>query len=133
MSLSLSACSTLTGETKSQSTVGSDILKTFGKEDKERMQKFINRFDDHKVDYVLAIPPFIDGGYVIYDLIAGNGKIKVRMDTTRDTYSNDAGLELTCKAIKFDNNGTVVVEQCTGPEGVEVSHYSLFSFDPTRK
>ncbi|WP_201004916.1 DUF4362 domain-containing protein [Paenibacillus glycanilyticus] len=97
------------------------------------MQHFINRFHDHKFDYVLAIPPFLDGGYVIYDLIADDGEVKVRLDSTRDIYSSDAGLQLTCKAIEFDNKGTVVVEQCTGPESVEVSHYSLFSFDPTRK
>lgn len=98
-----------------------------------RMQRFINRFQDHKFDYVLAIPPFIDGGYVIYDLIADDGDVKVRVDTTRDMYSSDAGLELTCKAIEFDNKGTVAVEQCTGPEGVEVPHYSLFSFDQREK
>jgi hypothetical protein len=98
------------------------------------MQRFVDRANEGKVDYLIAIPPIIDGGYVIYDLMSQEGAIKVRMDNTRDNYSNGIGYELTCKSIKFTQEATeqnVVVEQCKGPTG-DIPQHKLFTFDTKR-
>lgn len=98
------------------------------------MQRFVDRSNQGKVDYLIAIPPIIDGGYVIYDLKSQEGAIKFRMDNTRDNYSNGIGYELSCKSIKFTQEAdekNVVVEQCKGPTG-DVPQHTLFTFDTKR-
>ncbi|NIK24663.1 DUF4362 domain-containing protein [Paenibacillus lupini] len=98
------------------------------------MQRFVDRANEGKVDYLIAIPSTIEGGYVIYDLLSDRGSIKVRMDNSRDNNSNGIGFELTCKSIKFTqeaNEQNVVVEQCKGPTG-DIPQHKLFTFDTKR-
>lgn len=65
------------------------FLVNFDRVDLQRMEKFVSRFHDGKGDYVLAIPPVIDGGYWIYDLHSDGKQIDIMIDNTRDGYSAD--------------------------------------------
>ncbi|WP_054028657.1 hypothetical protein [Bacillus sp. FJAT-28004] len=82
----ISACSNSSNNHKQPIHTGSDILKTFGDEDLIRMKEFVDRFNNKKSDYVLAIPPFLDGGYSIYDLISDGKLVTIKRDSTRDIY-----------------------------------------------
>ncbi|WP_270169258.1 DUF4362 domain-containing protein [Paenibacillus sp. SYP-B4298] len=126
----LSACSNSTSYQEQQIHTGQNILKTFGDEDLERMQEFVDRFNDNRSDYVMAIPPIIDGGYAIYDLKSDGDMVTVRTDRTRDMYSGKEST-FSCRAMEVRKDGSkqiVVLDKCEGLEE-EATEVELFTFD----
>lgn len=128
--LGLSACSSSNNNQEQQIHTGSDILKTFGDEDFKRVQEFVDRFNDKNGDYILAIPPIIDGGYTIYDLKSDGNIVTIRMDGTRDMYGGTEST-FTCKAMDIQDDGSkqlLVLDKCEGLEG-GVTEVKLFTFN----
>jgi hypothetical protein len=106
-------------------------LKTFDDEDLMRMQEFVNRFNNKKGDYILAIPPIINGGYTIYDLKSDGNLVTIRMDGTRDNYSGKES-KFTCGAMKMEKEGDkqhLVLGKCKGLEEVNASEVNFFTFN----
>ncbi|WP_054028103.1 DUF4362 domain-containing protein [Bacillus sp. FJAT-28004] len=126
----ISACSNSSNNHKQPIHTGSDILKTFGDEDLIRMKEFVDRFNNKKSDYVLAIPPFLDGGYSIYDLISDGKLVTIKRDSTRDIYGGSKST-FTCKAMKIQEEGDeqqLVLGSCEAEEG-SVAEVKLFTFN----
>ncbi len=127
----LSACSNSSNNQEQQIHTGSNILKTFGDEDLNRMQEFVDRFNDKNGDYVLAIPPIIDGGYTIYDFNSDGNLVTIRMDGTRDMYGGREST-FTCEAMKIQEEGDkqqLVLGQCEGLEEGTAAEVKLFTFN----
>lgn len=123
------ACSWLAGcsegEIKEAEKRNDSFIVHFDQADLQRMEKFTDRFHDRKGDYVMAIPPIVDGGYWIYDLRSDGRKIEVMIDNTRDGYSSDRGQEkLVCEDIALEAHAgdgehytNVVVKGCDPSDG----------------
>ncbi|MEX2461968.1 MAG: hypothetical protein WD469_11880 [Paenibacillaceae bacterium] len=127
----LSACSSSSNNQEQQIHTGSNILKTFGDEDLMRMQEFVDRFNDKNGDYVLAIPPIIDGGYTIYDLKSDGNLLTIRMDSTRDIYGGKEST-FTCGAMKIQDEGDkqhLVLGKCEGLEEDAAAEVIFFTFN----
>jgi hypothetical protein len=77
----------------------SSFLINFDEVDLKRMDEFIARFHDEKGDYLMAIPPYMDGGYTIYDIHSDGRVINVRIDTTRDIYSDQQQRIFVCDSV----------------------------------
>lgn len=128
----LSACSNSSNNQEQKIYTGSNILKTFGDEDLNRMQEFVDRFNDKNGDYVLAIPPIIDGGYTIYDLNSNGNLLTIRMDSTRDMYGRGKESTFTCGAMKIQEEGDkqqLVLGKCEGLEEGSATEVKLFTFN----
>lgn len=126
----LSSCSNASNNQEQQTHTGSDILKTFGDVDLDRMHDFVDRFNDKKPDYVLAIPPFFDGGYTIYDLISDGNLLTIKMVATRDIYGG-TNSTFTCKAMKIKeeiDKQQLVLGNCETEEG-SVAELEFFTFN----
>lgn len=99
------------------------------------MKEFVNRFNNEKPDYVLAIPPFIDGGYTIYDLISDGNLLTIKMDGTRDMYGGKKST-FTCEDMKIQEEGDehrLVLGNCEAEEGsIAVLDFFTFSGDLTK-
>jgi hypothetical protein len=122
----MTACSSSKVKERQQTHQGSSILKAFDDEDLQRMQEFVDRFNDKKGDYILAIPPIIDGGYSIYDLNSDGSTVTIRIDSTRDIYSGNK-YTYSCGSMKIEK-AALVLNKC---EGVEegFSELKLFTFN----
>lgn len=106
-------------------------MKTFGDEDLKRMQEFVDRFNDKNGDYVLAIPPIIDGGYTIYDLNSDGNLVTIRMDGTRDMYGGEE-TTFTCGEMKIQDDGDeqqLMLGKCEGLEEGNVVEVEFFTFN----
>ena len=69
--------------------------------------------------------------YSIYDLYSDGNVVKVKIDSTRDTYGKGNEMEFTCNSIKIKEDGDeqlLVLDKC---EGIEkgVSEVKLFTFN----
>jgi hypothetical protein len=127
----LSACSNSNNNQEQQIHTGNNIIKTFGDEDLMRMQEFVDRFNDKKGDYVLAIPPIIDGGYTIYDLKSDGTLVTIRMDGTRDMYGGREST-FTCGAMKIQDEGDkqqLVLGKCEGLDDITAAEVNFFTFN----
>jgi hypothetical protein len=127
----LSACSNSSNNHDQQIHTGSNILKRFGDEDLMRMQEFVDKFNDKIGDYILAIPPIIDGGYTICDLKSDGSLVTIRSDGTRDMYSSREST-FTCGAMKILDEGDkqqLVVGKCKGLEQDTAAEFKLFTFN----
>lgn len=128
----LTGCSD--GETKDAEKRGDLFLVDFDRAELQRMEKFVARFHERKGDYLIAIPPIVDGGYWIYDLRSDGKKIDIMIDNTRDGYASDRSQrKLSCGDISLEKNtgdgGTytdVRVTACVPSEGGD--SLQLFSF-----
>lgn len=100
----ISACSK--NEKPYAMNVTNDIIVNYNEEDFKRIEYFVSSFNDGKADYLLVIPPIIDGGYWIYDLFTDGNEIKIRIDSSRDFYSDRKNHEFTCKEIAIVNEKT---------------------------
>jgi hypothetical protein len=130
MCISLVACSSSKVDKNKQIIHHeSNIMKSFDEQDYKRMKQFVDRFNDKKGDYILAIPPIIDGGYTIYDLYSDGNRVTIKIDGTRDIYGGRE-YKYVCGAMKIENNGeeqVVVMNKCEGlEEGATVVR--LFTF-----
>jgi hypothetical protein len=95
-----------TNENRNNSTNTSTIsssdsfLVNFNRTDYNRLEALVNRFKDGKGDVLMLIPPILDGGYWIHDVMSNGREIRWIVDNTRDPYSSDRGkTEYICKAI----------------------------------
>jgi hypothetical protein len=79
------------------------FLVNFNRTDYNRLEKLVNRFKDGKGDNLMLIPPIIDGGYTIHDVMSDGREIRWTVDNTRDGMSADRGkTEYVCKAIDIN-------------------------------
>lgn len=95
------------------------------------MQEFVDRFNDKIGDYIVAIPPIIDGGYTIYDLKSDGNLVTIRADSTRDMYSGREST-LTCGAMKIQDEGDkqqLVLGECEGLEEDSTADVNFFTFN----
>jgi hypothetical protein len=90
---------------KSNSTISrsDSFLINFNRKDYNRLKTLVTRFNDGKGDNLMLIPPIIDGGYLIHDVMSNGREIRWTVDNTRDAYSSDRGkTEYICKAIDIN-------------------------------
>ncbi|MDF2652765.1 MAG: hypothetical protein K0Q73_8570 [Paenibacillus sp.] len=103
-----------------------NILINYDLTDFKRIEKFVSRFKEGKGDYLLVIPPIIDGGYWIYDIHSDGTKIDISIDASRDFYSDQSVSKYSCKGItindeKFEGKTRRVVtaNNCDGKEQID--------------
>lgn len=76
------------------------FLVHFDQADYDRLEKMVQRFKEGKGDNLMLIPPIIDGGHWIYDVMSDGREIRWFVDNTRDGMSSDRGrTEYVCSAI----------------------------------
>ncbi|WP_169090846.1 DUF4362 domain-containing protein [Paenibacillus sp. PL91] len=79
------------------------ILHHFNKADAERLNEMVHRHKNEKGDYLMLIPPIIDGGYWIHDVHSNGREITWTIDNTRDRMSSECGkLVYNCKSINMN-------------------------------
>lgn len=77
-----------------------NFLVTFDNGDFKRLEEMVDRFKEGKGDNLMLIPPIIDGGYWIHDVMSNGREIYWTVDNTRDGMSSNRGkTEYICKAI----------------------------------
>ncbi|WP_159888682.1 DUF4362 domain-containing protein [Paenibacillus puerhi] len=80
-----------------------------------RLEKFIDRFNKEKMDRVLIVQSTIEGGYVESELYTTGKNIKLNIDNSGDTYSNQLKQSITCKNMKrevMNTSITYILDQC---------------------
>ncbi|WP_054958520.1 DUF4362 domain-containing protein [Paenibacillus dakarensis] len=76
------------------------FLVNFDNKDFKRLEELANRFKEGKGDNLMLIPPIIDGGYWIHDVMSNGSEIYWAVDNSRDGMSSNRGkAEYICKAI----------------------------------
>ncbi|WP_219836157.1 DUF4362 domain-containing protein [Paenibacillus sp. R14(2021)] len=76
------------------------ILTRFDEKDVSRLNELVQRHNNGDGDYLMLIPPVIDGGYWIYDVHSNGKEITWTVDNTRDGMSAEKGKEVyQCKNI----------------------------------
>ncbi|WP_084760229.1 DUF4362 domain-containing protein [Cohnella panacarvi] len=98
----LSACSSPNKTIESRKP--DNILINYDKEDFSRIEEFVARFNKHQADYLLVIPPIIDGGYWIYDFISDGKQVKITIDTSRDGYSDGSISKYSCQGLSINRD-----------------------------
>lgn len=79
------------------------ILHHFNKVDVERLNEMVQRHQNGKGDYLMLIPPIIDGGYWIHDVHSNGREITWTLDNTRDGMSSERGKQVyRCKSISMN-------------------------------
>jgi len=122
VALVLSACTQSEKPSAKNST--NDILVNYDEEDFKRIEYFVSRFNEGKGDYILVIPPIIDGGYWIYDFLTDGKEVSIKIDSSRDFYSNREKFEFSCKGIsiineKNDEGEVISILEANGCKGSE--------------
>jgi hypothetical protein len=117
--------------TKSNTISRSDsFLINFDRKDYERLKTLVTRFKEGKGDNLMLIPPIIDGGYWIHDVMSDGREIRWTVDSSRDPYSIDKGkTEYICKAIDIketSNHYSFELSKCNNHE--ENEKLGLVSF-----
>lgn len=92
------------------------ILHHFDKVDAERLNEMVQRHQNGKGDYLILIPPIIDGGYWIHDVHSNGSEITWTIDNTRDGMSSERGKQVyQCKSISMHEKKehyVYTLEQC---------------------
>ena len=92
------------------------ILVNFDIKDFKLLEELVNRFKEGKGDNLMIIPPIIDGGYWIHDVMSNGREIYWMVDNTRDGMSSDRGkVEYICKAIDINESEeyyTIELSKC---------------------
>ncbi|CAN7499626.1 DUF4362 domain-containing protein [Paenibacillus sp. LjRoot153] len=79
------------------------ILHHFNKVDVERLYEMVQRHKNGKGDYLVLIPPIIDGGFWIHDVQSNGREVTWTIDNTRDGMSSEHGKQVyRCKRISMD-------------------------------
>jgi hypothetical protein len=127
MAILLGGC---TGEKRDESG-NSNVLIHFDKQDRQRMNQFIERASEGKFDYVLAVSNTIEGGKVIYDLISDqqDGRIHVTIDDPRDAYAgmNKGQDKYVCEDVGWEEAFGYEQVKVSGCDGAEAEVF-LFAF-----
>ncbi|THF78804.1 DUF4362 domain-containing protein [Cohnella fermenti] len=109
----------------------SNVLIHYDKQDRDRMDSFIERAKQKKYDYVLAVANTIEGGKLIYDLVSDqqDGRIHLRMDYSRDIYTgqDDAKQEYVCERIDWEKGFGERGVRLSSCEGLDAD-IQLFGF-----
>ncbi|MBD2870268.1 DUF4362 domain-containing protein [Paenibacillus arenilitoris] len=94
------------------------VLHRFDRQDAERLNEMVGRHADGKGDYLMLIPPIVDGGYWIHDVHSDGRNITWTVDNTRDGMSSQQGKTVyRCKAVSVDEQDeryVYTLEQCEG-------------------
>jgi hypothetical protein len=69
------------------------ILYRFDKRDIKRLDELVQRHSNGKGDYLMLIPPVVDGGYWIHDVHSNGREITWTIDNTRDGMSAGGKVE----------------------------------------
>ncbi|MFD2615013.1 hypothetical protein [Paenibacillus gansuensis] len=112
----------------SKGSLNTNLLTAMDAKDQKRMALFVERFQNRKMDYLVAIQKSVEGTYTIYDVRSDGRAIHVRIDASRDM--GGPNTELTCSKIRFkERNGLnwVRVGNCQGPDG-KFDEAGLLSF-----
>jgi hypothetical protein len=73
------------------------FLINFDQKDFNRLKEMVSRFKEGKGDNLMIIPPIIDGGYWIHDVMSNGREIYWVVDNSRDGMSSDRGkVEYIC-------------------------------------
>ncbi|GLX67915.1 DUF4362 domain-containing protein [Paenibacillus glycanilyticus] len=81
------------------------ILYRFDKKDIRRVNEMVERHNEGKGDYLMLIPPVIDGGFWIYDVHSDGKKITWTIDNSRDGMSGERGKTVySCKNISMQED-----------------------------
>ncbi|MNI53437.1 hypothetical protein D3C73_1082660 [compost metagenome] len=92
------------------------ILHHFNKVDVERLNEMVERHENGKGDYLMLIPPIIDGGYWIHDVHSNGREVTWTIDNTRDGMSSEHGKQAyRCKSISMDerkDHYVYTLDQC---------------------
>ncbi|MNJ48394.1 hypothetical protein D3C77_435870 [compost metagenome] len=97
------------------------ILINFDEKDLGQLKDLVSRFKEGKGDYLMLIPPIIDGGYWIHDVYSNGGEIEWSIDNTRDGMSGTGkGIrKYTCQSIdKYETEEffTIELSKCENHE-----------------
>jgi len=98
-----------------------NILTKYDEMDFNRIAKFVSRSNEGQNDYLLVIPPIIDGGYWIYELKTEGNRVAISIDTTRDAYASKSVFNYSCDYVTIDdqdaqgeNRKVLVANKCNG-------------------
>ncbi|WP_168121497.1 DUF4362 domain-containing protein [Paenibacillus sp. HB172176] len=111
------------------------ITSPFDKEEIAAAERLAMRFKQQKGDFLVVVAQTFEGGYVLYDFRSDGNIVHVRIDASRDAFSNGEILTFDCKSIdmkKFTNGSGekktgLFVSRCTGAESFE-KEVSVISF-----
>ncbi|MBB6674853.1 DUF4362 domain-containing protein [Cohnella nanjingensis] len=120
----------LTGcATRAQDRQGGHILTRFDRQDLATATAFVRHFKQHRGDRMMAVQQGLDSGPVIYDLWSDGKTIEVRIDDSRDIYSDRNQTTFTCKNAEIARAWGKKQFQVSSCEGVEGGGAWLFAFD----
>lgn len=76
------------------------FLVNFDKADFNRLEELVSRFKQNEGDVLMIIPPILDGGHWIHDVISNGREIQWIVDRSRDGMSANRGkTEFSCQEI----------------------------------
>ncbi|SFW70887.1 protein of unknown function [Paenibacillus sp. UNCCL117] len=109
------------------------ILHRFNKMDVDRLNEMVQRHKNGKGDYLMLIPPIIDGGYWIHDVHSNGREVTWTIDSTRDVMSSEHGKQVyKCKRISMDETKDFYVytlNQCDNKGEESIAIFSLLKED----
>lgn len=110
-----------------------NILHHFNKVDVDRLNEMVQRHKNGKGDYLILIPPIIDGGYWIHDVQSNGREVIWTIDNTRDGMSSEHGKQVyRCKRISMDETNdryVYTLNQCDNEGEKSIPIFSLFKED----
>ncbi|GGG78251.1 DUF4362 domain-containing protein [Paenibacillus radicis (ex Gao et al. 2016)] len=94
------------------------VLHRMDQADVKRLDEMVLRHQEGKGDFLLVIPPIVDGGYWIHDIHSNGTRVTWTIDNTRDGMSGERGKqEFRCGTVsKQESEYTYdyVLNQCEG-------------------
>lgn len=106
------------------------FLINFDQRDFNRLEEMVNRFKEGKGDNLMIIPPIVDGGYWIHDVISNGREIQWVVDNSRDGMSSERGrVEYICKSIDINESEdyyTFVLSNCKNIKEDEILNIVSF-------
>ncbi|MBP1989781.1 DUF4362 domain-containing protein [Paenibacillus eucommiae] len=105
------------------------ILHHFNKVDVERLDEMVQRHKNGKGDYLMLIPPIIDGGYWIHDVHSNGREVTWTIDNTRDGMSSEHGKQIyRCKKINMietKDDYVYTLDQCDNEGEKSIPIFSI--------
>jgi hypothetical protein len=109
------------------------ILHNFNMLDVDRLNEMVQRHKEGKGDYLMLIPPIIDGGYSIHDVHSNGREVTWTIDNTRDGMSSEHGKQVyRCKRISMDETKehyVYILNQCDNEGEKSITIFSLLKED----
>ncbi|WP_163951567.1 DUF4362 domain-containing protein [Paenibacillus sp. SYP-B3998] len=105
------------------------ILHRFDQTDIKRLNELVERHKNGKGDYLMLIPPIIDGGYWIHDVQSDGNEITWTIDNNRDGMSSEHGKQVyRCKSISMHETKehyVYTLDQCDNEGENSLSIFSI--------